>query len=277
MTTRKKGVTVAKALGQLPNAPLIYVLAQIRFTHVPRMDKRWEDFHEQVFAAYPKAEIDRIEQFDFKDGQPMAGDTIKRWRLTNEARTTGILLDAGVLVFHTTDYQTSNIFLSDLQHVLAAFVGILPDKGVSFSRLGLRYIDLLLQEGSLSVDQQVIETLRLPKLPADIGQAGRMEQTITCQPPGGGTLIIRHRQSVTPDVLPSDIFPNKLELPARLERERPENTIVGLLDYDHFIEDEQAFDVEAIIAGFKDLRKVSSAAFKATTTKEACVSWKKEF
>ena len=33
-------------LGQLPNAPLIYVLAQIAFTRIPKMESRWEDFHD---------------------------------------------------------------------------------------------------------------------------------------------------------------------------------------------------------------------------------------
>ena len=57
---------MTRALGQMPNAPLIYVLAQIRFTPVPRMDKRWENFHEKVFELYPKKETERTEQFELK-------------------------------------------------------------------------------------------------------------------------------------------------------------------------------------------------------------------
>lgn len=267
---------MAKALGQLPNAPLIYVLAQIRFTHVPRMDRRREDFHEKVFSTYPKAETERIEQFVVKDGQPTIGDSVQRRHLVNESRNTGIILDAGMLVFHTTDYRTSDVFLSDLKDILNAFAQVLPEKGVSFSRLGLRYVDLLLPEGSLAVDQQVIEALRLPKLPKGIGQAKRMEQTITYQTPINGTMIIRHRQSKTPDVLPSDIFPNKLEPAQRLKREMLEDTIVGLLDYDHSIGNERPFDTDVIIDGFRNLRKISSAAFRKTTTRPALLQWSKE-
>jgi len=266
---------VANALGQMPNAPLIYVLAQIRFTLVPRMDKRWEDFHEKVFALYPKAETEKIEQFGFKAGQPIIGDSIKRWHLSNESRTTGVILDAGTLIFHTTNYKTSKYFLSDLEEVLKAFTPILPEKGMNITRLGLRYVDLLLQEGDLVVDKQVIETLRLPQLP-DLGIAQRMEQMVTYQTPIEGKMVIRHRQSTTPDVLPADIFPTKLESAPRLRRERLENSIVGLLDYDHFIEQEQSFDIEAIVARFHKLRDLSSAAFKTTTTEEARLEWQKE-
>lgn len=267
---------MAKALGQLPNAPLIYVLAQIRFTHVPRMDKRWEDFHEKVFDAYPKAETERIEQVTFKDGQPSVGDRIQRWHLFNESHSTGIILESGMLVFHTTDYKTSDDLLSELQDVLNAFVQVLPEKGVSVSRLGLRYVDLLLEEAGLTVDQQVIETLRLPRIPDDIGAAKHMYQVVTYTTPIGGTLLVQHRQSTTPDVLPGDIFPNQLKPAPRLARERPENSIVGLLDYDHYIEQEQPFEHTAIIDGFRTLHATSSAAFKATTTNGARAIWEKE-
>lgn len=266
---------MTSALGQMPNAPLIYVLAQIRFAPVPHMHKHWEDFHEKIFELYPKSETQRIEQIAIKDGQPTAGDTIKRWHLTTKSSTTGIIMDAGTLIFHTTSYKTSDIFLSDFRSVLKAFIQILPKKGVTVSRLGLRYLDLLLQEGDLTVDQQIIKALQLPKL-SSIGEARRMDQIITYQTPIDGTMNIRYRQSSTPDVLPADLFPNKLEPALRLKREKPENSYVGLLDYDHFTEQEQSFDIESIINNFRKLHEISSAAFKETTTEKAFEEWQKE-
>lgn len=266
---------MGNALGQLANAPLIYVLAQIRFPHIPRMDKRWEDFHEKVFDSYPKAEVETITQIAFKEGQPTAGDSIKQWHLNNESKTSGIILEPGMLVYHTTDYQKSDAFLSELQRLLDAFIQVLPEKGMSVSRMGLRYVDLLIEEDGLSVDQQVIEPLRIPKLD-NIGSAQRLEQIITYKTSIDGTMSIRHRQSTTTNVLPADIFPNKLKHAPRFKKERPDNTIVGLLDYDHYIEKEQPFDITTIIETFNNLHKISSAAFEATTTKEAFDTWRKE-
>lgn len=266
---------MAQALGQMPNAPLIYVLAQIRFTHVPRMDKRWEDFHEKIYESYPKAEAERIDQFAFKRGQPAFEDSIQRWHLTNEARTTGLILDAGMLVFHTTSYAASETFFAELHDVLKALETILPDKGVSTSRLGLRYVDLLFQESGLSVEKQVIDSLRVPDLP-NIGVSQKMEQIITYKTSINGKLVIRYRQSTKPDVLPADIFPNKLLPAPRLARERIENSMVGLLDYDHYIEKEVSFDSDFVIKSFQDLHGATSVAFKATTTESAQNEWKKE-
>lgn len=270
------GGTVENALGQLPNAPLIYVLAQIRFTHVPRMDKRWEDFHEKIFDQYPKAETERMQQVAIKDGQPSIGDSIQRWLLFNESNSTGIILDAGMLVFHSTEYKTSGDFLKELQNILDAFAQVLPERGVSVLRLGLRYVDLLVEEQGLTVDQQVMDTLRLPQIPDGIGTPNSMEQVVTYVTPIGGTLRVRHKQSTTPDVLPGDIFPNPLKPAPRLMREHPENTVVGLLDYDHYIEQEQPLDHTAIIDDFRALHEKSSAAFRVTTTSDARTIWEKE-
>ena len=267
---------MAKALGQLPNAPLIYVLAQIRFTHVPRMDRRWEDFHEKVFSTYPKAETERIDQFVVKDGQPAIGGGIQRWHLVDKSRNTGIILDAGTFIFHTTDYETSDVFLNNLDKILDAFIQVLPESGVTVNGLGLRYVDLLIAEDDLTVDHQVIESLRLPQLPTGVGKIQRMDQVVTYETPTSGTLTIRHRQSTTPDLLPSDIFPTRLEPAARLSRARPKKTIVGLLDYDHHVIQDYMFDSAVIVDKFRELHGVTSVAFKKTTTEEAHAAWENE-
>lgn len=263
------------ALGQLPNAPLVYVLAQVRFTHVPHIEKRCENFHELVFASYPRLEKERIDQISIEDGQPKIGDSLQRWHLSDGSKTTGLILEAGSLVLHTTDYVTSKEFLAELKRVLSEFQQVLPEKGVLVSRLGLRYVDLLLPEDGLVVDEQVIETLRLPDLES-IGRPKRMDQVVSYSTATGGTMVIRHRQSTEPNVLPADLFPVRLNPARRLARPRPKDAIVGLLDYDHYIEQEQPFAVDAIVSTFRKLREISSATFKATTTSEANVKWNKE-
>ncbi|MCB1761598.1 MAG: TIGR04255 family protein [Gammaproteobacteria bacterium] len=266
---------MADALGQLPNAPLIYVLAQIRFTHVPRMDRRWEDLHERVIERYPRAEPERIEQLTLKDGKPVVGDSIQRWNLLSDDRLTGLIVAADSLVLHSARYETSKHFVAELNNVLQDFVKILPEKGIRITRQGLRYVDLLLPENDLSVDDQIIETLRLPR-PPSLGEPERMEQIVTYMTGVGGKLVIRHRQSIKTDLLPGDLFPNNLGVAPRLSRPKPENQIAGLLDYDHFIEKEIPIDVDTIVDSFRNLHSVTSAAFRETTTGKAQAIWKTE-
>lgn len=267
---------MANALGQMPNAPLVYVLAQIRFTHIPRMDRRWEDFHENVLESYPLADpSERIEQLTIKDGKPSVGDSIQRWKLFSDDRTSGLIVTADSLVFHAIKYKTSKHLIAELDEILRNFAKVIPEKMVRVNRLGLRYVDLLLPESGLMVDDQVIENLRLPLLP-DLGKPERMEQVVTYKTDVGGKLVIRHRQSVNPDLLPADIFPNNLEVAPRLSRPKPEGQVAGLLDYDHFLEKDMHFDVATIIDDFRKLHSVSSAAFLKTTTKEAQQMWNME-
>ncbi|MEN8130517.1 MAG: TIGR04255 family protein [Pseudomonadota bacterium] len=266
---------MANALGQLPNAPLIYVLAQVRFTHIPRMDRRWEDLHERVIQRYPRAKPERIEQFTLKDGKPAVGDSILRWNLLSNDQRTGLIVAADSLVLHTAKYETSVSFVAELDDVLQDFAKIIPEKEIRVTRQGLRYVDLLLPENGLAVDDQIIETLRLPR-PRSFVEPERMEQIVTYKSGVEGKLVIRHRQSIKPDLLPGDLFPNNLEIAPRLSRPKPEDQFVGLLDYDHFIEKEIPFDVAAIIDGFRNLHSVTAAAFRETTTDKAQATWKTE-
>lgn len=266
---------MANALGQMPNAPLIYVLAQVRFTHIPRMDMRWEDLHEKVIERYPQAKPERIDQFTIRDGQPVIGDSIRRWNLLSDDRCTGLIVAADSLVLHTSKYETSTQFITELNNVLKEFAEIIPEKGIRVTRQGLRYVDLLLPENNLAVDDQVIETLRLP-IPPSLGTPERMEQIVTYQSAVGGKLVIRHIQSINPNLLPGDIFPNNLNIAPRLSRPKPDEQIVGLLDYDHFIEKEVPFDVDSIAEEFHSLHSITSAAFTETTTEKAQTIWKKE-
>lgn len=264
---------MANALGQLPNAPLIYVLVEIRFTRVPRMDKRWEDFHLKVFSKYPISETEKLEQINIKNGQPHIGDTILRWHLLNKEKTSGIIFSSDSFIFQTTGYENSESFFDNLEALLQAFLEILPKEGVSATRLGLRYIDLLLKEKELNVEQQVIQTLQIPSLP-NLGRPKALDQVMAYQTNNEGLMVIRHKQSETTDVLPADIFPTKLQLPQRLARARPEGSFVGLLDYDHYVEGiDRDFNCEDIIQLIKILQKTTSEAFKKTTTDAARAIW----
>jgi len=239
------------------------------------MYRRWEDLHERVIERYPRAEPERIEQLTIKDGKPVAGDSIQRWNLLSNDRLTGLIVSADSLVLHTAKYETSKHFIAELNDVLQDFTKIIPERGIRVTRQGLRYVDLLLPENDLSVDDQIIETLRLPR-PASLGEPERMEQIVHYMTNGEGKLVIRHLQSIKPDLLPGDLFPNNLGVAPRLTRPKPEGELVGLLDYDHFIEKEIPFDVDTIVDEFMNLHSVTSAAFRETTTEKAQIEWKKE-
>lgn len=265
---------MAKGLGQMAHAPLIYVLAQIRFSSVPKMESRWDDFHNRVFAKYPTSQVERIKQFTISDGEPILGERLTRLQLIDKAKTSGLIIEPGMFVFHTTAYEKSSSFFAQLGELLADFIKELPE-GVLTSRLGLRYVDLLIPEPDLSVDDQVVEHLRTPSL-GEIGEALRADQTMTYKTTTDsltGTLTIKHRQSKTTDLLPPDLFPNKLKPAPRLELPAPDAGFVGILDYDHFAEVEEDLSASTVTNRLQMLHRFSSDAFQKTTTVEARAKW----
>jgi len=266
---------MTQALGQLPKAPLIYVLAQVVFTRVPKMDDIWEDFHKSVFNVYPESEIEHIEQFALKkEGLESSKET--RWHLLSRDKREGLILHSNQLILHTTRYTTSQEFFATLELALANLIENLPGN-ISVSRMGLRYIDFLIPHGNLTVDSQVDKHLGMLDLDEIECKTIRFERIANYHTKIGGELIIRHRQTTAMDVLPNDLFPNILE-PAPLlnvQKQHPDD-VVGMLDFDHVLKTNINLDTTQIIDTFEKLQKITSAAFRQTTTKAALDHWSEE-
>ena len=262
-----------QALGQLPNAPLIYVLAQILFTRVPKMEDIWEDLHQRVFDSYPESEVERVEQFAMKtDGLEASKET--RWHLFARDRRKGVILSSNALILHTTSYTTSKDFFADLGFVLGHLAEVLPS-GIQVNRLGLRYIDLLLPpRGELDIDRQVVDKLGILNFEPLNCKPMRFDRVDRYKTEIGGELILQHRQTMSKDVLPSDLFPNMLKPAPLLEIPKPENVMVGLLDFDHFLKTDMPMEQARITEMFRQLQKTTSAAFSEATTPAAMRLWK---
>jgi len=262
---------MSEALGQLKNAPLIYVLAQVVFTRVPKMGNLWEDFHQTIFEQFPETSVKHIRKINLSDADESATNETQ-WGMFSPSKTEGVLLGSDNLVFHATSYVTSKEFFEKLSFVVSQLSNLLPDK-VQVSRLGIRYVDLLLPMGDLSVDEQVTGKLGSISLKKANCEFDRLEEITTYKTAEGGSIVIRHRQSNTSDILPGDIFPNDLEVPARLSNPKPEGEVVGLLDFDHYVYCSNTFAPTEVIEQLKTMHDTSSQAFRLTTTSEARKLW----
>lgn len=261
-----------QSLGQLPNAPLIYVLAQVAFNRVPKMPTIWESFHQRVFDRYPESEIEHVQQFTIQ-GEGL--DPIKetRWHLLSRDRHHGLMLHANGLIFHTTSYSTSKDFIDEVAFAVEQLAEVLP-RNIQVNRLGLRYIDLLLPQQGLTVDDQVVDTLRMLRMDSIGCTSARSESISHYQSQMGGQLILRYRQTVGVDVLPGDLFPNVLAPAPRLAVPKPPEALVGMLDFDHILKTDVPLDANRIAAFFRKLQHTTSAAFRVVTTPDAMQLWK---
>lgn len=261
-------------LGQLPNAPLIYVLAQIIFDRVPRMDSHWENFHQGVFDDYPEFKPGEINKLSIT-GDKIDSSKERHWNLFSRDTHNGLILGANSLIFHTTAYETSDKFFNNLKKALMSLADTIPSN-VNVQRLGLRYVDLLLPHKTLSVDKQIVNQIDMLDLSEIRCESIRYESVARYRTEKGGELNFRHRQTTGTDILPPDLFPNDLSQAALLKVPKPDNEIVGLLDYDHFVSSlNMPFHPDTIIEKISELHQTTSDVFKVTTTDEAMKIWEK--
>lgn len=266
---------MANALGQLANAPLIYVLTQIVFTRVPKMESKWEDFHQAIFDRYPIAMPEHVREIQIGGSKESLFSEELRWHMLDRERKEGVILNANSVVFHATTYTTSEDYFTRLEFVLSKLHGIFPDN-IEVTRLGLRYVDLLLPGNDLPSDDQVAGKLGSISL-EDVGcEFVKLEEVTRYKTAENGNLIIRHRQSINPDVLPGDLFPNNLTPAPLLSVQKPEDVVVGLMDFDHYVQLEFEFETNNIIEKLKAMHVTSSQAFQLATTSEAKRLWKGE-
>ncbi len=269
---------MTSSLGHWPTAPLVYVLAQVQFNRVPLMDQLWESFHQAIFDSFPESLPETFVDIVLKDNSNEAKhETVSRWQFFSPTRRTGIILDSTTLIFHTTDYEDSRRFFQNMQKVLSVLLSVLPES-MFLKRVGVRYLDLLLPGDTLTLDQMVIGSLKTTSLDGIDCEYQHQTQNIVHATPQDGTLVIKYRQSERGDVLPNDLFPNKLTAAPLLERiTRPEGTAASSLDIDHFKEmNEVMGTATSVINKLMDMHTYTSKAFLAVTTQDAQTLWKNE-
>ena len=125
----------------LPNAPLVRVIAQVRFPLIISIGSREfvAPFQEQIRSQYP---VLREEEIRGTVVGPMGmgqGPVEKIWRFCDVAGDWRASLGSGFLALETTKYGSRSDFLGRLEAVLSAFGSLA--KPVVYDRLGIRYID----------------------------------------------------------------------------------------------------------------------------------------
>lgn len=125
----------------LPNAPLVRVIAQVRFPSVLSIEKRdfVAPFQEAIRARYPilRAEQTRGVLLGPEGSVPMAPAVT--WRFTGLDKKWRVSLATDFAAIETTAYESRSDLLARLEEVVRALEVHVGPKTVD--RLGVRYID----------------------------------------------------------------------------------------------------------------------------------------
>lgn len=134
---------VAPAPREVPlrNAPLVRVIAQVRFPEILAVEQRdfVAPFQEALRAAYPVLRQEQMQSLVMSPIGMTPGKPQIAWRFADVSGQWGVSLTSNFLALETTKYTSRSDFFVRLRAVLAALEEHLEPKLID--RLGVRYID----------------------------------------------------------------------------------------------------------------------------------------
>ncbi len=130
----------------LPDAPLVHVVAQLRFPPVLSIGSRdfVAPFQEAIRVPYPVLRPDRVQDFTpvAQEAAPMPPQVV--WRFTDEDGGWRVSLSSNFISLDTRAYVSREDFLTRLEAVVAALAEHVDPRVVD--RIGVRYIDRIAGE-----------------------------------------------------------------------------------------------------------------------------------
>jgi uncharacterized protein (TIGR04255 family) len=127
----------------LPNAPLVSVIAQVRFPTrlAVRSADRIIGFQDLICAHYPHLERQDISSFILGPGpSPTAGgESSVHWRFSDDTHKWRVTLTQDFIALETNAYESRTDFLERLKIILQAFEETFTP--AHMTRFGMRYID----------------------------------------------------------------------------------------------------------------------------------------
>lgn len=240
----------------LRNAPLVRVIAQVRFPVIVSIEKREfiAPFQEALRDTYPALRPEKIRGFVVgpQEVAPMQSQMV--WRFNDVDGKWRVSLASNFIALETTAYASRSDFLDRLQVALTGLNEHIGPKIVD--RLGLRYIDRVIGQDvddiTKLVRPEVIGVLATP-LAADAQQA--LSESLFAVPDTKAQLRARWGR----------VPPNRTVDPAAIE---PVATPSWILDLDMFSVESRLFDTEGLVAEARTYAERIYALFRWAVTDE---------
>ncbi len=164
----------------LANAPLIRVIAQLRFPMVTSIDRRdfIAPFQEAIRSTYPilRQELTQGVLFGATSASPVL-QTNTAWRFESEDRHWRVSLTSDFLALETTRYTSRGDLLGRLETIATALAVAVGPKLID--RLGIRYIDQISGDALTAIERLIRPEVRgLVGTPLESSIAHSITETI---------------------------------------------------------------------------------------------------
>lgn len=258
------------ALGQWKNAPLAFVLAQIRFEPIMEMEKKYlSEFQDSIRDRFPRfSSVQRL-GFQVADGSVSPPNVASPlWDCQNEGRTKCVRVEPSALTYLATAYTTFEEFSAELDWVVSAFQLVVNK--IFVTRIGVRYVDFVLPSEGKTPEDYVEAPLNMKP---DIGAAGDViafnyyEYAFP-----EGKLLVKYARGEGKPELPPDLQPLTLKTAPIMDREC--TGMSAVLDTDRILNLDKFMVATDIMTSIRAAHGDLSLAFKKVTTAFAKQEWR---
>ncbi|WP_457578858.1 TIGR04255 family protein [Ensifer adhaerens] len=265
-------------MAHLPNAPVKYVLGVVRFPLVPDVDSFAGIVQSAIGKEFRHRRNEKLAQLNLRieeKGVELVQEDVSLWQFLSEDGHWGVLVNRGMVGFHTNAYVDHADFLERFLSVIGKVVAAAGDSIQQIEALALRYLDLVVPvEGD-----ELGAYFQAGMLPAS-AEFGGLEAM-------GGIQIVNFKSELGPLKLtvirkPETVFPVDLHSPLVIGNQwslkTPENMDFATIDTDHAI----IFNPPAELENFDfrtklfSLREPIGDIFLRITTDHAQAVWKKK-
>ena len=140
----------------LPKAPLVRVVAQIRFPRLLalRSDLTVAPFQEKIRGRYPALVEEKIHAFQFPVGMPLESHEVKIWRFSDMGDTWRVSLGPDFMALESMKYTSRTDFIDRLAEVVDALATTVDPKYAL--RIGVRYVSRVVSPEISNIGKMII-------------------------------------------------------------------------------------------------------------------------
>jgi len=267
MGKRMKHPPVYFTIGQVQHNPLLNLAAYLATIQESMRKAGYPDFKHGVQVQFGLTSS-LVASDPEQAAQPVM-QKVERYLFLDLEGTRCFLLQANSVTFETTEYETFELFLTELKRglqILSDAVG-----GLSYTeRIGLRYLDAVVPKENEKLSQYLVrEVLGLPaRMPDDTFAYSFAESALHAE--AVGQVVSRTVAQGGQLGFPPDVRPDGLKVAERFRAVSGEHAII---DTDGSFSERRPFNLGEVESRLKSLHVLIDKSFRATVTDHALGAW----
>lgn len=267
------------ALGKWPNAPLAYVVTEIRFGRILSLESFASTLQELISGSFPRLLPGHAFRLAFTS-QGVTQDMQPRFTFVSTDSRQCVVLQDETLSVHVTQYRDFEAFAETLGVVWDAWARTRPNTFVE--RLGLRYWDVVADELGLSCGQFFADPFASMSTLWPHHRLSRGAHELSFEIADPFPHQVQGRISVAPpsvQPLPANFAPApEILLPERvlslINKGAATQASVGHIDIDASADIKELFHTQRLIDAATALHDAESSLFKVITSVTGQAAWK---